>query len=71
MINQETVKQIKQAPVSDRIQLIEIIVKSLKNDIKTVSNKRKPKSELFKVRKFNLGQEIQVDRDMIYSERNI
>jgi hypothetical protein len=71
MINQETVKQIKQAPVSDRIQLIEIIVKSLKNDIKTVSNKRKPKPKLFKVRKFDIGQEIQADRDMMYTERNI
>ena len=71
MINQDTLNQIKQAPVSDRIQLIEIIVKSLKDDIKTIPKKKKSKSGQFKVRKFNLGQEIQADRNMIYTERNI
>jgi len=68
MIDQETVQQLQHAPLSDRIQAIEVLLKSLKNDIAQhdpCKATRKP----FAVRVFNLGIDIQPDREEIYSER--
>jgi len=70
MIDISTVDRIKKSPIEERIQIIELILQSLKNDIKikakTVS---KTKFKQFKIRKFNLGEEVHVNRDEIYSER--
>jgi len=65
------VKQIKKAPVEERIQMIEIILQSLKNDIKPKLKTRATKHKRFKVRKFSLGEEVHVDRDELYSERGL
>ena len=64
MIVQEILMQIEQAPISERIYIIEYILQSLKHDIqpKTTTFHRKP----FKVRSFHLGQEVHCDRDEIY-----
>lgn len=64
MIDNNTVRQIKQLSIAERLQIMEIIFQSLKNDFKKAqrntdeSSKPKP----FKVRKFSLGEEVHVDR---------
>ena len=60
MIDTKTVKQIKSAPASERIQTMELILQSLKDEIK-----KEPQIERkgFKVRKFRLGREIHFNRE--------
>lgn len=72
MIDLSTVDKIKKSPIEDRIQIIELILESLKDDINVKAIKsKKARHENFKIRKFSLGEEIHVDRDEIYSERGI
>jgi hypothetical protein len=70
MINQETVKKIQHASIAERIQMIELILQSLKHDIPTKKMSGKPLFKPFKLRKFSLGKHVDVDRDTMYSERN-
>ncbi len=63
------VKQIQQASVAERIQIIELILVSLKQDMSAKSASDKPAPKPFKVPQFNLGQEVQVSREVIYGER--
>jgi len=69
MIAQETIMQLKSISIGERLQLIEILFNSLKQDMKSLERKVQPKLERFTVQTFNLGQEIHVDRDIIYAER--
>ena len=71
MIDSNTVNQIKQASMAERIWVMEIIFQSLKNDIKKEQGNatKTSKSKPFKVRKFSLGEEVHVDRDELYSDR--
>jgi hypothetical protein len=70
MINTNTVEQIKKSPVEERIHIIELILQSLKSDLKTkVKSTEKTKFKQFKVRKFSLGEEVHVNRDELYAER--
>ena len=71
MFDLETVKQIKQASIEERIQIIELILQSLKNDIKPELKIEKSQFKQFKIRKFSLGEEVHVDRDKLYSERGL
>jgi hypothetical protein len=72
MIDHSTVNQIKKAPIEERIYIIELILQSLKNDIKLNHNKLDTsRFKQFKVRKFSLGEEVHVDRDEIYAERGL
>lgn len=71
MISQKTVQQIQHAPIAERIQMIELILQSLKQDIKESIPAEKRIRKPFKVRSFNLGRDIHVDRDMIYAERSL
>lgn len=71
MIDSNTVQKIKNAPVEDRLQIIEDILQSLKNDIKTKMNRQKVHYKPFKIRKISLGKDIHIDRDELYSERGI
>lgn len=68
MIDISTVDRIKKSPIEERIQIIELILQSLKNDIKT-KNTGKAKFKQFKIRKFSLGEEVHINRDELYSER--
>lgn len=63
MIDLKTVEQIQQASVAERIQLIELILESLKHDMKIKSTAEKPPPTLFRVRQFNLGQEVEVNHE--------
>ncbi|MGD2092446.1 MAG: hypothetical protein PVH61_40140 [Candidatus Aminicenantes bacterium] len=69
MIDSNTVNQIKQSPITERIWFIETILQSLKDDIKKEEVNRKSKLKPFKVRKFSLGEEVHVDRDELYADR--
>lgn len=71
MIDSNTVNQIKQSSIAERIRVMEIIFQSLKNDIKKEQKNaaKTKKSKPFKVRQFSLGEEVHVDRDELYSDR--
>lgn len=64
-------QQIQQASMTERLQLIEFILQSLKQDLQTDFVLEKPQAKPFKVRQFSLGQDVQVDRDKIYAERSM
>ncbi len=65
MVDSNTLKQLQQASLEERIQMIELLLQSVKNDLKRTPTCPKP----FKVRSFSLGGEICVNRDELYSER--
>ena len=70
MIDFNTVDRIKKSSIEERIQIIELILQSVKNDIQIKSKTvGKTKFRQFKIRKFSLGEEVHVNRDEIYSER--
>lgn len=72
MVDLSTVDRIKRAPIEDRIQIIELILQSLKNDLKSkIERTNEVKFKQFKIRKFSLGEEIHVNRDEIYSDRGL
>jgi len=65
---QEAVQQLEHFPLAERIQVIELLLQSLKEEIaQTTSTQTEHKP--FRIRTFNLGTDIQVDRDEIYTER--
>ncbi len=66
MIDPKTIQEIQDAPVDERIRLIEQILQSLKQDMQPAQPKTKKK---FTVRAFNLGAEVHVDRDNLYGDR--
>ncbi len=72
MIDMNTIRQIQAAPVADRIRLIELILQSLKGDLDdkeiagvVTETGHRP----FAVHRFNLGEDIHVDRDDIHADR--
>jgi hypothetical protein len=66
----ESINNIRTAPIEQRIQAIEVILESLKKDMLAGTTKgQAPKR--FKIRKFNLGEEVHVDREQIYLDRSI
>jgi len=67
MTSLEIANEIKKMPVIQRIDILEAITQSLRKEIETEPAILKSS---FNVRKFNLGQEVHVDRDDIYSERD-
>jgi hypothetical protein len=70
MLDQETVQQLQDAPVADRIQAIEVLLQSLKNDFTSVT-RQKAAGKTFRVRTFDLGRDISVDRETMYLERSM
>lgn len=65
MTVQETVQQLQPTPLTYRIQVIELLLQSLKEEIaqrEIVQTLRKP----FRVQTFDLGTDITVDREDIY-----
>ena len=71
-MNQETVQQLQQAPIEERLRVIELLLQSLKQDILAREEPRDtPPFDAFTARQFNLGQDIQVDRDTIYGDMRI
>ena len=70
MIAQETVQQLQHAPLADRIQVIEVLLESLKHDI-IHTESRQVRSAPFRVRTFDLGRDISCDREEMYAERGM
>ncbi len=62
MINGEMINHINQSSIAERIQAIETLLRSLKNDLKRIQQK-KTGHKPFKVRKFRLGEEVHADRE--------
>jgi hypothetical protein len=69
MIDSETIEKLQGVSVEERIYVIEAILQSLKKDLGSNSQ---PKSfpKPFKVRQFSLGEDIKIDREELYAERN-
>ncbi len=67
MININTLEEIKNYPVNEKIELIENLLESLKSDI--ASKNKNTNYTPFTVKKVSLGQELHVDRDELYDER--
>ena len=70
MIDHESVRQIQQASVPERLHIIELILESLKHDVKLVRTIERPPCKEFTIRQFSLGREVHADRDQIYAERS-
>ena len=68
MINSEIVKQIETAPLAERIEIAEIILRSLRKDVKTDTRRTKPLRQI-KIRNTASGKKIGIDRDEVYSEK--
>lgn len=68
MTVQEAVHQLQEAPLPERLHAIEMLLASLKNELFQHASAQEPRRP-FRVRPFDLGADIQVDRDEIYAER--
>lgn len=64
---QEAVRQIQQAPLTYQIQVMELLLQSLKAEI-TQNQSLQKTYKPFRVRTFNLGRELAVDREAMYGE---
>jgi hypothetical protein len=71
MTIQETMQQLQHASLKERIQIIELLLQSLKDDIYPQNEAAQEAPKAFFVQTFNLGQDIQVDRGEMYAERGI
>ncbi len=69
MIDSKTVQEIRQAPIPERLQIIELILQSLKEEISPKTADEQPPRRAFALRQFSLGEEVHADRDQIYAER--
>ena len=69
MIDPKTVDQLEQAPIAERLQIIELLLQSLKKDIQREPANGPSRTETFKVRKFSLGQEVHVKAE--WENKNI
>jgi hypothetical protein len=67
MTVQEAIQTLQNASPEDRIQTIELLLQSLKDDLSAKDKPRQP----FKVRTFNLGSDVQIDREQLYLERGL
>ncbi len=68
MINSEIVKQIETAPLAERIEIAEIILRSLRKDVKTGMGRIKSLRQI-KIRNTASGKKISIERDGVYSEK--
>lgn len=80
MSTKEIISEIQALPLSERISVLEEIVNSIKTEIKTskkITTVDKHNKEIqwrrraYRVEVFDLGGDIVVDRNEIYSERGI
>lgn len=65
MIDPNTLNKLKTASIEERIETIELILQSVKDDL----HRPKPSPKPFKVRPVSLGEDIQVNRVEIYSKQ--
>lgn len=70
MLDSNTIDTIRNASVEDRLRIIEVILHSLKKEIKSAEKAEQPRKS-FRVRQFDLGEEVHVDREELYLERGL
>ena len=80
MSTQEVIREIQSMPLKDRLTIIEATLKLITNDIQlnetserklNSNNTLRQRRRNFAIKPFDLGEDIRVDRDLIYSERGI
>jgi hypothetical protein len=67
MTVQEAIQTLQNTSPEERIRTIELLLESLKDDLSAKDKPRQP----FKVRTFNLGSDVQIDREQLYLERGL
>ncbi len=70
MTVQDAIETLQHMPVKDRIQIIEILLQSLKNDLADMETPQEPQKP-FQVRTFDLGGDITLDREELYLSRGL
>lgn len=68
MTIQETIQQLQDTPLTYRIQVIELLLQSLKDEIaqsEVLQHPRKP----FRVQTIDLGADVTVDREEMYADK--
>ncbi len=70
MTVQEAIKALQETPVKERIQIIEMLLQSLKNDIELAESAKEPQRP-FTVRTFDLGRDVLPDREEMYISRGL
>lgn len=68
MTVQETVQQLQHTPLTYRIQVIELLLQSLKEEI-AQSQAAPPPHKPFRVQTFDLGADVMIDREEMYADR--
>ncbi len=68
MTVQETVQQLQYTPLTFRIQVIELLLQSLKDEI-VQSESVQPPQKPFCVQTFDLGVDITIGREEMYADR--
>ena len=63
MTIQETVKELEKAPIGYRIQVMELLLQSLKAEV-MLNKPFPPAPKPFQARTFNLGADVLADRDL-------
>lgn len=75
MSTKEMILQIQSLPLTDRLIVIEEILKSIQGELQpsksSNQNDVRRRRKSFKVKAFDLGGNVVIDRDEIYSERGI
>jgi len=80
MSTQEVITEIQSMSLKERLTIIEATLKLITNDINLIgkSNKKldyiekvRQRRRNFSIKPFDLGEDVSVDRDLIYSERGI
>ena len=71
MLSMEIAKQIRGTSISEQIEIIELILQSLKMKIGRERKSSRKSFRPFRVRKFSLGEEVHADRDEMYFERGL
>jgi hypothetical protein len=71
MPSMEIVREIRGASVSEQIEIIELILHSLRTNIETERKSTRKPFRRFRIRKFCLGEEIHANRDEMYSGRGL
>lgn len=69
MINQTILRQIQLASVAERLQLVEFIVESLKQELSLATKQNITSRPRFTAKTISLGRDVRVDRDELYAER--
>ncbi|MCB0035523.1 MAG: hypothetical protein KDE51_15935 [Anaerolineales bacterium] len=71
MTVQEAMQTLQNAPLEERIQIMELLLQSLKHDLTKQQANTKKERKPFVVKTFDLGEDISVDREALYLSRGL